>query len=250
LGGGFQVDKNEQGYRVDRVFGGRASRLEVYLLAALLFVIAAGGVGGAIVVASNDSAENATVLPSEEILESATNTLPTTTPLESPTTLPPTTLPPTTQPSTRSLQPQTAQDASQLSSAEVAELQRQAQEALAEQARRDEYLNPLRIEGCGTPPYPQTQSGWDGVPINTSGDKSMYYTGPALHGDLERLGHEISRVAGLGCVSVGLGEAREGDYKTISWGNEGLFTREQVAIAIRKLGATPIPNPPCHPLCF
>ncbi len=238
------MDKNEQRYRVDKVFGGRASRLEVYLLAALLFVIAAGGVGGAIVVASNDSAENATALPSEEILESATNTLPTTTSLESPTTLPP-----TTQPSTRSLQPQTAQDASQLSSAEVAELQRQAQVALAEQARRDEYLNSLRIDGCGTPPYPQTQSGWDGVPINTSGEKSMYYTG-ALLGDLERLGHQISRVAGLGCVSVGLGGAWGGDYKTISWGNEGLFTREQVAIAIRQLGATPIPNPPCHPLCF
>lgn len=108
--------------------------------------------------------------------------------------------------------------------------------------------DPLQIAGCGAPPYPKTFEGWTGNPDYTNAATVVYVNGPISN--LNRLGYEVSRVAGLGCVSVPLFGANQNDLSAIAWGNAGLFTKEQVIAAMSRIGMASIDTPACHPKCF
>jgi hypothetical protein len=233
------VNSDSETSRTRRVFGGRASRIEVYVLAVGLFVLAAGGISGAIVVASSSDSPTSAPLPAIAV-DGDSVTGSTTVDASSVSVAPATS--PKSASAGSAIQGSSAPSSSvanppQLSPAEIAELQRQAQAALQEQANRDARQRLLQIDGCPPPPLPQTQAGWnDGL-----ADPALQITVTPLRSgmtsDLEHLGYEISRVAHLGCVSVGLSSSAPGDgTATIYWYNVGLFTVDQMRTALRNLG--------------
>jgi len=108
--------------------------------------------------------------------------------------------------------------------------------------------NPLQIDGCGGPPYPKTFEGSTGNPDFTNATMVVYFNGPMI--STTRLGTEVARVARLGCVSIPMNGASQPELNVVAWSNVGIFTKEQVVVALSRLGATAIATPACHPNCF
>lgn len=222
--GGTSDDQNVR----RRVFGGRASRLEVYLIAALLFVVAAGGISGAVVVASSEGGSSADLSVTTPQSELEGN------PSSAPSVSAPVTSSSVTAPSV-ALAPSpprgVPEASSRLSDAELAYLQSQAQKALEEQAKRDATLRGFQIDGCGLPPYPEYTANWNGG----SWEERYTYSFSGSSVNLSALGYELSRVARIGCYFVGLGSSNSGSDWTINWNNTDI-TAAQVQTAVRNLG--------------
>lgn len=232
------VASDSETSRTKRVFGGRASRIEVYALAVGLFVLAAGGISGAIVVVSSSDSPASEPMPA--IAMDGASATGSTTIDPSSVSVGPATAPNSADAGSAiqgsSPPPSSAAIPTQLSPAEIAELQRQAQAALQEQAKREARQRLMHIDGCPPAPLAQTLTGWnDGVT-----DPALQITVTPLRPgmiDLELIGYEISRVAQLGCVSVGLSGSAPGDGTySINWYNVGLFTVDQMRTALRNLG--------------
>jgi len=44
--------------------------------------------------------------------------------------------------------------------------------------------------------------------------------------------------------------ASQPDLYAVAWSNVGIFTEEQVIVALSRMGVVAIPTPSCHPDCF
>lgn len=108
--------------------------------------------------------------------------------------------------------------------------------------------DPLQIDGCGGPPYPKTFEGSTGNPDFNNAATVVYFNGQMVN--ITRLGNEVARVAQLGCVSVPMNGASQPDLNAVAWSNVGIFTKEQVIVALSRMGVVAIPTPSCHPDCF